>query len=170
MNVYAETNKLITYLEIDSSEAKNIKAQFRHATAVEPGENPFLFGWMIEHLSPDMNGEGWNISFSEYAVYVALSMYAIYPHNDKSHTIAQAAGLIEIKRQKLAEAETASDMKQMQTVLRGLVKLISSRGYAFDYGRLAEDLYFWQIDKTKIARKWEREYVMKGDYNEKTLS
>ena len=102
MNVYAETNKLITYLGIDSSESKNIKAQFRHAAAAEPGENPFLFGWMIEHLSPEMHGKGWNISFSEYAVYVALSMYAIWPHNDKSHTIAQAAGLMEIKRQNQA--------------------------------------------------------------------
>ena len=152
---------MITSLSVESSEAKNIRAQFRHAVSTVPGENPMLWGWLLEHLEPELQGKEENISYAEYAIYITLSMFAIGPRNDNEHTIAEAAAIAEIKRNKLTSVETATDIKEMQTALRGLIKLIDSKGYAFSYGKLAEDIYYWQFNKTNIARKWEREYARK---------
>ena len=159
--IYKEIYKLMGYLSAESSEAKNIKAQLRHASSMMPGENPMLWGWLLTNMDQSLQADGGNISYAEYAVYVTLSMYAIGSGNDEHNTIAEAAALADLKRQKLAAAETASDMKEMQTALRGIIKLIASKGFAFNYGKLAVDLYSWQFNKTNIARKWEREYARK---------
>ena len=160
-NVNKETCRLISYLKLETPESKEVKAHFRHSAAMQPGEDVMLWGWLLSNLDPEMQGDGGNISFAEYAVYTTLSMFAIGPDNNKENSIAEAVALGEIKRSKLTDVETATDMKEMQTALRGLVKLITSKGVSFDYGRLASDLYYWQINKANIARKWEREYARK---------
>ena len=159
--VYKEAYKMISKLSVESPEAKRLRAQFRHAAAMIPGENPMLWGWLLENLDPELQGKDGDISYAEYAIYITLSMFAIGPRNEDGRTIAEATAIAEIKRNRLVSAETATDMIEMQTALRGLIKLIDSKGYAFNYGKLAEDLLYWQINKTNIARKWEREYARK---------
>ena len=159
--VYKEYYRLMAHLSAESTEAKHIKAQLRHATSKAIGENPMLWGWLVSHLDTEMQGKGGSISKEEYAIYITLSMTAIGPNNDDNTTIAEAASIAEIKRHRLLSVETASDMEEMQMALRSLVRVLASKGAAFNYGKLAEDLYYWQCNKTNIVRKWEREYARK---------
>ena len=161
VSVYGELYRLMALLKTESSEAKSMRAQFRHASSISPGEDPILWGWLVSNLNPELQGSGENVSYAEYAIYITLSMLTIGPENDGQNTLAEAAALSEIKRHKLSTVETAADIKEMQIELRGLIRLIASKGYAFNYGKLAEDIYSWQFNKTKIARKWEREYARK---------
>ena len=153
-------------LELESTEAKQMKALFRHASSMKPGENPELWGWIINQVPKEWQGKGGEISYSEYALYVVLAMYAIGPKDDKHQTIAEAAAQAKINRKKIAAVEGAPDMQELQIALRGLVKLIASKGMGFNYGKLAEDLVTWQMDSIKIVRKWEREYARKENNNE----
>ena len=159
--VFGEVSRIMAYLSNESSESKNIRARFRHAVSVQPSEDPMLWGWLLSQMDDEMQGKDGNISCEEYAIYITLSMFAIGPRNDGKHTIAEATANAEIKRQKLVAVETATGMEDLQASLRGLIKLLDSKGYGFSYGQLAEDLFWWQKNKTKVARKWEREYARK---------
>ena len=152
---------MMSYLQTDAPEAKRMKSALRHATGEEPGENPELWGWIVSHMSPELQGKDEQVSYAEYAVYMALSLSSIGPGNNNDMTFAEAISASGSGRRRLVDAETAADMKDMQVALRGAVRLIASKGYSFNYFRLAEDIYSWQINKTKIARKWEREYARK---------
>ena len=156
-----ECFKLISFLQTDTPEARSIKAALRHAVAEMPGENPKLWGWLISRLPSELQGHGSNISYAEWAIFLAVSLFSIGPKNNPKCKFAQTVATAGIDRRRLANAETANDMAEMQTSLRGLTKLIASKEGSFDYTILAEDLYEWQFDKTKIARKWEREYAQK---------
>jgi len=46
------------------------------------------------------------------------------------------------------------------------MQLLKSKGKGLDYGTLACDLYDWQFDHIRVARKWERDYAKKGKVNE----
>ena len=152
---------MMSYLQTDAPEAKKLKSALRHAAGEEPGDNPELWGLIVSHMSSELQGKGEQISYAEYAIYMVLSMFAIGPGNNTEMTFAETIAASESGRRRLVDAETATDMKDMQVALRGAVRLIASKGYSFNYFRLAEDIYSWQINKTKIARKWEREYARK---------
>lgn len=152
---------MMTYLQSESPEAKKLKSALRHAVAEEPGNNPELWGWIVSQMPPELQGKEEQISYAEYAVYISLSMFAIGPGNNNEMTFAEAIAASESGRRRLVDSETASDMNDMQVALRGAVSLLASKAYSFSYCRLAEDIYSWQINKTKIARKWEREYARK---------
>lgn len=155
-------------LSVESSESKHINALFRHASANSPGDDPLLWGWIINHTPEKLQGRCGDISPGEYALYLTLAMKAIGPKEDVSKTIAQAVSDAQIKRQKIASVETASDIDRLQIELRSLVKLLGSKGIGFNYGKLMADIYNWQFDNKKIwvARKWEREYAQKEISNE----
>lgn len=156
--------KAQSLLNLKTAEAKRLNALIRHAAAQKPGENPEIWGWLISLLPDELQGKGTDVSYSEYAIYMALAMQAIGPSYVKGKTIAEAAAASCLKRQKIAAVETADNAEEMQVELRGLVKLLASKGEGFDYSRLAQDLFLWQIDRIKLARKWEREFIKKGEY------
>ena len=132
-----------------------------------PGENPELWGWLINRVPEDLQGKGAEVSYGEYALYIALSMYVIGPRENKKLKLAGATAVAKLKRQKLAMIETATDINEFQTKLRRLVKLIGSDDIGFDYRELVKDIYLWQTNKVAIARKWERDYyAQKENRNE----
>ena len=171
--VKAETNRLISILAMETKEAKEFKARLRHSAALQPGEDAMLWGWLLSKFNLELDTlkrlRDGDVSFDEYAVYIALTMFAIGPKNSEENSLAEAVALGEIKKNRLVSAEIAVDMKDMQTELRGLVKLIASKGISFNYGELAKDLYSWQFNKTEIALKWEREYALTVRRNENRI-
>ena len=161
--IYAITGQLISFLETEAPEAKNIKARLRRSVGKEPGEDAELWGWLMSRLPEEFWGKGGKISYAEYAVYIALTAFSIgpTPSRDKDITFTRAMAIAGIDRLRLGKMETASNIKMLQAELKGLVMFIASKGCPFNYGALAEDLYSWQFDKIATARKWEREYARK---------
>ncbi len=151
--------KIFNTIKTDMPEAKKYKAKLRHAVAEAPGEDPDLWGWLLTHLSPELQGKEGNISYAEHAIYLALAIATIGPSDNMMHTFATAMAISGIKRQHLIAVETAVDMEGFRVSLRHIVKLLAAKGGSFNYGALAKDIYFWQINKTNVARKWEREYA-----------
>lgn len=165
-DVRANFYRLSGLLSTESSEAKDIRAEFRHAIGTQPGEIPVIWGWVVEHIDENLQGKSGDISFAEYALFITLALYVMWPNEDRTYTFAAASALADVSRRRFVGAETAKDMEEMQVALRGIVKLIMSKKKGFNYGQLAQDLYSWQFDKVSIARKWEREYV-KANYQQK---
>ncbi len=158
-------NNSVQKLGIDTTQSKQMRAQLRHASTMEPGENPAIWGWIINQTPEEKQGQKGNVSYWEYALYIGLAMNAIGPKEDQETTIAEATAKAGIKRQKLAAVEGASDIKEFQIKLRSLVKLIGSKGIGFNYGEMTKDIVIWQADRIKIVRKWEREYALKEGRN-----
>lgn len=92
-------------------------------------------------IPADLQGKGINISYEEYALYISLAMYVIGPRENKELTIAEAASIAQIKRQKIVAIESASNIEEFQTELRSLVKLLGSKNVGFNYSQLAIDIY-----------------------------
>ena len=156
----------VRFLSADTSGAKHLKSLLRHAVAEMPGENPELWGWLINQIPEELQGAGSKVSYEEYALYITLSMYAIGPLENKNLKLAEAVADAELKRQKLVAVETADSTDELQVKLRSLVKLINSAKTGFNYGELVKDIFLWQTNKIAIARKWEREYAQKENRNE----
>lgn len=159
--IYDTFYKGISYLSENTQNAKYIAPMLRHAISEVPGQNPELYGQFMCLIPADLQGKGINISYEEYALYISLAMYVIGPRENKELTIAEAASIAQIKRQKIVAIESASNIEEFQTELRSLVKLLGSKNVGFNYSQLAIDIYLQQINKINISRKWEREYAQK---------
>ncbi len=153
--------KMLSFISMESSEAKRVKSMLRHAQGQSPGDNPELWGWLLSNIPEECQGKDENISYGEYAIYITLVLAATGPSQNNAMTIAEAMATAEIPRRRLASAETAEAIGKCQTELVHLNRMLAQKGAGYNYYKLAEDLYHWQFGKTEVARKWEREYARK---------
>lgn len=178
--VYA---RLLQYAEQGEHAQKATLANLRRGIGKKPGALPKLWGDLFFGLPEELMGQGKNPSHSEWAVYLALTMYALHQQGNslKTHNMHRKdIGLGEAVRQ-LAKARqsdiaegsiisrfnrlvTASDMEEIANHLRSMIQLLRTESIALDYVKLAEDLYLLQFadSANEVRLRWGRDYYRRS--------
>ena len=172
--VYNYVSEKIYYINSisDTGAGKAMLAQLRRGIGKRPGELPELWGMIFENMPEKLLGKE-KMSYAEWAVYTALTLYALHRQgsetevNDKGVSLgAAAAKLIEqpedtqriLNRMNLVV--TAVSNEDAAYHIRSLVQLFKSKGIGFDYPWLAKDLYRLNFDESadNIKLRWGREF------------
>lgn len=161
-------------LEAGGSKAR--LAHLRSGIGKAPGEMPELWGEFLDELPPELLGKTNEPSRAEWAVYTALTLFALHqqghsePMNDpdgRTDLGAAARMLIgnpkdddevERVRFKLSLAANSEDMTELAYHLKTLVRLFSRGDIRLDYRGLAADLFRFQSDADKVRLKWGRSF------------
>lgn len=136
-------------------------AQLRRGVGHAPGEIPELWGSFLSEMPEELQGIK-TASHAEWAIYMALTYYALHQQGNEVNMNREGYGLGRAVRE-LAERNTsvqdwesssvlrrfnalatARDIHEISHHLRGLIQLLRSAkggGIPLDYPRLATELY-----------------------------
>ena len=155
-------------------------ARLRRGAGKAPGEIPELWGEFLNGIPEDMYGRYGEPSRAEWAVYLALTMYALHQQGNSESihsegmTLGKAVAKLMTENsdderervlRRFGPIVTAKDMYELSHHLRCLIQLFASKGIRLDYVQLADDIYKFQIDseRKKIQLKWGRDFYYKDD-------
>ncbi len=141
-------------------------AQLRRGIGYAPGEIPELWGSFLTEMPDEFQGKK-TASHEEWAIYLALTYYALHQQGNDASMNRDGCGLGRAVRE-LAEKNTgaqdweesgvlrrfnalatAKDIHEISHHLRGLIQLLRSAkggGVPLDYPLLAAELYGLQCD------------------------
>ena len=160
-------------------------AELRRGVGHQPGDLPVLWGSFLQELPKELwgrktaAGECREPSEAEWAVYLALTLYALHQQgeenvsmNEKGCTLGRAVRLLAQNSAAAAQdwtessvlrrfnaLATADSMPEVSHHLRGMIQLLRREGIPLDYPQLAEDLYQYQfVDGAPNVRlRWGRD-------------
>ena len=160
-------------------------AELRRGVGHQPGDLPALWGSFLQELPKELwgretaAGECREPSEAEWAVYLALTLYALHQQgeenvsmNEKGCTLGRAVRLLAQNSAAAAQdwtessvlrrfnaLATADAMPEVLHHLRGMIQLLRREGIPLDYPQLAEDLYQYQfVDGAPNVRlRWGRD-------------
>lgn len=169
------------YLEGDAA-ARAVLAQLRAATAGDPAAAWGISEYLLpeREYAPSMLRSGTtqteSADFAETAIHMAMTSYATMqqakgePMHVSKRSLGTAARLLGSNSDEPMDRgkvwERLSRLAQAQTVpglrwqLRSFISLLKRRGIGLDFGKLADDLYFWQLPSSRITtqRAWSRAF------------
>ena len=142
---------------------------------------PQLWSEFLEYMSEEMYGRSGQISDAEWAVYMALTLYAVhqqgndvetepmYRHDEKNNTYnfgSAVANLIksedDFKRilRRMNAVLTSSSVLELRRHLLSLVQLLRAEKISLDYARLAGDIYIYQNAdwRKSVCLQWGRDF------------
>ncbi|MCI5956916.1 MAG: type I-E CRISPR-associated protein Cse2/CasB [Clostridiales bacterium] len=147
--------------ERENGASKAALAELRRGIGHVPGELPKLWGQFLMDLPEEMLSRTGEPSREEWAVYTALTLWALHQQGQETSMHAKgvslgeaAAGLLESRDdlervwRRLNVVAQAEDMPAMAYHLRSLVQLLKASGTGMDYAGLAGDLYDFQRPET----------------------
>lgn len=170
------TRQQISRLEIhrDESNGRAALAYLRRGIGHVPGEIPMLWGSFLAGLPEELCSPGGEASYAEWAVYTALTLYALHQQgksdsmqvNDVSLGSAaqQLAGNDEKQQERIWRrlnlVAQADDIQELSYRLRQLVTLLKAAGIGLDYALLAADLYEYQFASTanRVRLRWGQDF------------
>ncbi len=167
--IYAYTLRKIKFLHdiSDTGLGKGMMANIRRGVGKSPGELPELWGLIFDGMPDELLGIR-KASFAEWAVYTALTLYALHQQgNDKfmnveGISVGKAASML-VKNdedneericRRLSLVVTAKSPFDLAYHLRGIIQLLSRESIGIDYARLARDLYLMNNEESAKAIKW----------------
>ncbi|MCM1314497.1 MAG: type I-E CRISPR-associated protein Cse2/CasB [Prevotella sp.] len=179
--VYQYTCKKLKYLS-DMQKNNTIMAELRHGIGKEPGEIPELWGIIFDEIPDTLIGYG-KASYAEWAIYTALTLYALHQQGKEENmyeegmSLGRAASHLvkdkddDIKRitNRLNLVVTSVSPEDLAYHLRGIIQLLKSNDISLDYARLAKELYMFHNRETASAIKisWGRDFYGKLNRLEK---
>ena len=160
-------------------------AELRHGIGHAPGELPAIWGAFLTDLPEEFYRNDGNASPAEWAVYTALTMFALHPQGHdfryewmnedgmkfgpSVRTLATDEDALKRIRARFNKIATASDLPELNHHLRGVINLLSGNGIKLDYADLAVDLYNYSYaeGRTKVRLKWGQDFCrqIKNDEN-----
>ena len=179
--VYKETAKRLDKLLIaDESTLKAKLAELRHGIGGVPGSVPVLWGMVFEDLPETMLGKYGKPSKEEWAIYDALTLFALHqqgkdPNTDnmniKGVSLGKAACRLvyaedgtEDSREKVSrrfnQIVLATDIEALTYYLRTFIPLLRGAGIGLDYPMLARDIYLCQTEagQASVRLRWGQDY------------
>ena len=155
-------------------------AELRHGIGHAPGEIPALWGAFLTDLPEEFYRDSGEASPVEWAVYIALTMFALaqqghdyksdWMHAKDVHFGTAVRKLAPVNddsnddlkrvRNRFNKIATASDMRELAHHLRGMINLLSGNDIKLDYADLAVDLYEYNYSegRTNVRLKWGRDF------------
>jgi len=153
-------------------------AKLRRGIGHAPGELPDLWGGLLQGMPASFYGTN-GPSHEEWAVYLALTLYALHQQSNDTVCVSQLGCTLGRAVRRLAEQTvasgqdwtessvlrrfnalaTADSMPEVSHHLRGMIQLLRREGIPLDYPQLAEDLYQYQfVDGAPNVRlRWGRD-------------
>lgn len=153
-------------------------ANLRRGVGRIPGELPELWGEFLLDLPPQLASETGEPTKAEWAVYLALTLYALHQQGrdarrEPMHREEQPLGravrrLVQPEEdpqdaavlRRFQALTSAASMREASQHLRGLIQLLRSEGIALDYVHLAADLYDLQSPgaSQRVRLRWGQDY------------
>lgn len=157
-------------------------AKLRRGIGKQPGELPELFEIVLGDVPEKLYGKGDRTSYSVWALYTALTLFALHQqgktrpmsasgngeNKSAGNSLGAAVGYL-VKQDRDREPAikrrfdaviTANEFTEFAHHARGLIQLLKAGDIALDYPRFAEDLYWYQFDGTKnrVRLRWGEDY------------
>ena len=150
-------------------------ANLRRGIGRVPGDLPELWGSFLEGLPEEMQSKNGRPTPAEWAVYLALTLYALHQQSQQAEMNrpgASLGGAVRLLTGQDREPETggafrrfralatASSMQEVSHHLRGLIQLLRPKAIALDYPQLAADLYLLQFAQAapRVRLRWGEAY------------
>ena len=150
-------------------------AALRRGVGRRPGELPELTGTFLNEMPEELMGHTDAPSSAEWAVYTALTLYALHQQgqNQPMHLEGQKlgtairylmpSGMPEDNPPILArfnQMAASADIAEQAQHLRGIVTLLRANSIPLDYIDLADDLYRYQFEdnRNSLRLKWGRDF------------
>lgn len=151
-------------------------AELRKGIGKKPGELPTLWSSIFEALPEELLGQGREPSRGEWAVYTALTLYALHQQgrdirqecmDREEPQLGEAAARLgrrkaseEAVQRRFYALVTAENMEELSWHLKGFVQLLRQENIPLNYAALAEDLYGYQDSERRasIRLRWGRDY------------
>ena len=161
---------------------KAMLANLRRGIGRAPGDIPALWGAFLQDLPLELQSDRGKASPAEWAIYTALTLYALHQQGQSS-SMHRSGNRLGCAVHKLAAPEessvfrrfnalaTASSAEELAHHLRGIIQLLRREGIPLDYAQLAEDLYWMQFSATapRVRLRWAEDYYhMPSEDNENT--
>lgn len=162
--------------EANSGEGKARLAQLRKGLGKIPGDEPNLFGILLQEMPESFLSNTGEPTKEEWACYIALTLYAKHQQgkniNDNNMntfehvSLGTAMRLLALKQgdnnamkriqKKYKSLGEALDIKALAYYLRGIISLLSNKTIKLNYALLAADLYEIQFEesKSKVILRW----------------
>ena len=158
----------------DDSQGRAALAHLRRGIGHVPGEIPMLWGSFLAGLPEELCSPSGEASYAEWAVYTALTLYALHQQgkgdsmqvNDISLGSAarRLAGNDEKQQERIWRrlnlVAQADDIQELSYRLRQLVTLLKAAGIGLDYALLAADLYEYQFASAanRVRLRWGQDF------------
>ncbi|MDO4466873.1 MAG: type I-E CRISPR-associated protein Cse2/CasB [Bacillota bacterium] len=180
-SVFSVTVERIRKLHhMDISSQKAILAKLRHGIGLIPGEDPNLWGILFEELPKEMLGRYGKPSKEEWAIYNALTLYALHQQgnemstkdmNQKGISLGKAASMLvqsgdgsDGNRERISrrfnQIALADDIETLSYYLRTFIPMLRANKIPLDYPMLANDIFYYQFETSRhqIKLKWGQDF------------
>lgn len=147
--------------ERENGAGKAALAELRRGIGHVPGEMPKLWGQFLMDLPEEMLSRTGEPSREEWAVYTALTLWALHQQGQETSMHAKgvslgeaAAGLLESRDdlervwRRLNVVAQADNLPALAYRLRSLIRLLKASDIGLDYVQLSRDLYEFQWPET----------------------
>lgn len=148
----------------DTPDGKRELANLRRGVGHRPGEFPAIWGSFLQTMPEELMSRGGAPSRAEWAIYIAVTMYALHQQGNSEPMHCEKVGLGKAIAKLITTEDdlprivrrfeimaTASDMEALSYHLRSMIQLLRSKDIALDYVQLASDLYDYQNDDPAYA-------------------
>ena len=155
--------------------SRGVLAQLRSALGKEPATVPAVWGVTLDGIPDDLSAK--RRRHVETAVHLALTQFAMHQqgrsrpmHTDQQTFGAAVRRLADSSGGEQGPHETpvykrftalaqATTLAGLEAHSRGLISQLRSHEIPFDYGRYADDLYWFQSGKKRdVQRRWGRDF------------
>lgn len=176
--------RLIRLVTGDDAAIRGRLANLRRGAGRTPGDDPKVWGILFDGLPEDMLGQHGLPSREEWAIYTALTLYAVLqqgndPKQHRMHAekislgraagkLAAATGGDESARERVArrfhQVVLAQDMAAMVYYLRSFIQLLRAQDIGLDIPMLARDLYLYQFPDggASVRLQWGQDFYSNG--------
>lgn len=171
--VIKQVSSLSNHLETGISKAR--LAQLRRGIGKKPGENPEIWGSFLIDLPEQFMSNTIEPSKAEWAIYIALTMYALHQqgHSESvnkqgyEYFLGQAVGKLvkntddlERIQKRFSVMALSSNMTELSYYLRCIIRLLNDESICLDYAELAKELFLFQFDNRadSIRLKWGQDF------------
>lgn len=158
----------------NDSQSRAAMAQLRRGVGHVPGERPMLWGSFLTGLPEELCSLSGEPSRAEWAIYTALTLYALHQQGKSDSVQAESVSLGKAARCLAGDSEEehqriwrrlnlvalAEDMQEMSYRLRQLVTLLKASGVGLDYALLAADLFEYQFETSanRVRLRWGQDF------------
>lgn len=172
--IYSRLSQI--YESNNDAAVRALLAKMRRGIGKNPGATPEIWEVTLEGLPDSLIGKSTDASKEEWAVHVALTLFALHQQGkslktDPMHKNGMSLGsalqmlvkspedLTRIKRR--FDAVTTSDnLAELSHHLRGLIQIMKSENISLDYAHLGKDLFSYQFlnSRDSIRLQWGRDF------------
>lgn len=151
-------------------------ANLRRGVGRAPGELPELWGSFLQEMPSEFFNQDGNATATEWAVYLALTLFALHQQSQDKSMFADGAGIGQAVRQlsnkqkedpqesgafkRFSALITSDSIEEVSHHLRGLIQLLKREGLPLDYPQLAFDLFELQFPDSapRVKLRWGQDY------------